>query len=251
MAQVQARRPRGGECQGHQVVQPDGGDGDAERRLIAPADASGQAAHCGGPVVEVDDAYDSKVKIGEALEAAARAVGDQPVRGSDAAAISSAEASAGAGVVPGGVAEQAQAAADANAGAAPPAEDTAITIGDVLAVRLVQHRSTRRAFYLHLMISLGHGICASFLVERDGDAADGEGGDGGGRGGGGGSGGGEGPRRGDQALRCERGARRGGEAQPGGRRVPVEEERAATGSRRMYTRSGRAVRPNLANLACV
>uniref|UniRef100_A0A0E0P196 SMP domain-containing protein n=1 Tax=Oryza rufipogon TaxID=4529 RepID=A0A0E0P196_ORYRU len=145
MAQVQARRPRGGECQGHQVVQPDGGDGDAERRLIAPADASGQAAHCGGPVVEVDDAYDSKVKIGEALEAAARAVGDQPVRGSDAAAISATEASAGAGVVPGGVAEQAQAAADANAGAAPPAEDTAITIGDVLAWNATAMLPTEKA----------------------------------------------------------------------------------------------------------
>uniref|UniRef100_A0A0E0D6S6 SMP domain-containing protein n=1 Tax=Oryza meridionalis TaxID=40149 RepID=A0A0E0D6S6_9ORYZ len=147
MAQVQARRPRGGECQGHQVVQPDGGDGDAERRLVAPADASGQAAHGGGPVVEVDDAYDSKVKIGEALEAAARAVGDQPVRGSDAAAIRAAEAraGAGAGVVPGGVAEQAQAAADANAGAPPPAEDKVITIGDVLAWNATATLSTEKA----------------------------------------------------------------------------------------------------------
>uniref|UniRef100_A0A0E0KIZ3 SMP domain-containing protein n=1 Tax=Oryza punctata TaxID=4537 RepID=A0A0E0KIZ3_ORYPU len=133
-------RPSGGECQG-QVVQP---DGDADRRLIAPADASGQAAHGGGPVV-VDDGYDTKIKIGEALEAAARVVGDQPVRGSDAAAIRAAEARAGAGVVPGGVAEQAQTAADANAAGAAPTAEAKVTIADILTWNATAMLSTEKA----------------------------------------------------------------------------------------------------------
>ncbi|XP_040377746.1 late embryogenesis abundant protein 47-like [Oryza brachyantha] len=118
---------------------------DADRRLVAPADASGQVAHGGGPVV-VDDEYDTEIKIGEALEMAARAVGDQPVRGSDAAAIRAAEARAGvaaAAAVPGGVAEQAQAAADSNAGGSP--GEAKVTIADVLRWNATAMLSTEKA----------------------------------------------------------------------------------------------------------
>uniref|UniRef100_A0A0D3FP15 SMP domain-containing protein n=1 Tax=Oryza barthii TaxID=65489 RepID=A0A0D3FP15_9ORYZ len=110
MAQVQARRPRGGECQGHQVVQPDGGDGDAERRLIAPADASGQAAHGGGPVVEVDDAYDNK------WNATAMLPTEKAVTAEDAAAAAGAEVEKdpGEGTRPYGVSAALAAAAKHN-----------------------------------------------------------------------------------------------------------------------------------------
>jgi len=55
----------------------------------------------------VDETYDTRVKIGEALEGSARAIGDKPVERSDAAAICTAEACAvggGAdrGAIPGG-----------------------------------------------------------------------------------------------------------------------------------------------------
>jgi hypothetical protein len=105
---------------------------------IPPRDADELAAERlahGGRGDVVDEEYDTKVKIGEALEAAARAVGDQPVERSDAAAIRAAEARAvGPGAaIPGGVAEQAEAAAESNA-TATHAEDK-VTIGDVLQVR--------------------------------------------------------------------------------------------------------------------
>ncbi|KAK1644081.1 hypothetical protein QYE76_061886 [Lolium multiflorum] len=48
--------------------------------------AAERLAH-GGCRDVVDEEYDTKVKIAEALEAAAQAVGDQPVERSDAAAI--------------------------------------------------------------------------------------------------------------------------------------------------------------------
>ncbi|KAM0929602.1 hypothetical protein ACQ4PT_001624 [Festuca glaucescens] len=88
-------------------------------------------AHMGcGDVV--DEEYDTKVKIGEALEAAALAVGDHPVEWSDAAAIQLAEARAvGPGAtIPGGVAEQAEQAAESNATAAD--DKDKVTIADVL-----------------------------------------------------------------------------------------------------------------------
>ncbi|CAM0876222.1 unnamed protein product [Alopecurus aequalis] len=88
-------------------------------------------AHVGcGDVV--DEEYDTKVKIGEALEAAAKAVGDHPVERSDAAAVRAAEARAvGPGeTIPGGVAEQAEAAAESNATAAH--DEDKVTIADVL-----------------------------------------------------------------------------------------------------------------------
>ncbi|CAN6297795.1 unnamed protein product [Urochloa humidicola] len=79
----------------------------------------------------VDETYDTRVKIGEALEGSARAIGDKPVEPSDAAAIRAAEACAvGGGTVPGGVAERAQAAVDANA-RAKRGEDK-VTMTDVL-----------------------------------------------------------------------------------------------------------------------
>lgn len=59
----------------------------------------------------------AKITIGEALEAAVLMAGDKPVERSDAAAIQAAEARATGmnATVPGGVAAQALAAADANA----------------------------------------------------------------------------------------------------------------------------------------
>ncbi|OEL34733.1 hypothetical protein BAE44_0004243 [Dichanthelium oligosanthes] len=104
---------------------------DTER--VAARDATELLAH-GGSRDDgvVDETYDTRVKIGEALEGSSRAIGDKPVERSDAAAIFSAEASAiGGGVaIPGGVAERAQAAAAANARAAR-GEDK-ITMNDVL-----------------------------------------------------------------------------------------------------------------------
>ncbi|RLN15635.1 hypothetical protein C2845_PM02G05210 [Panicum miliaceum] len=84
----------------------------------------------------VDETYDTRVKIGEALEGSARAIGDKPVERSDAAAICAAEAcavgggGAGRGAIPGGVAERARAAVAANARAAR-GEDK-VTMTDVL-----------------------------------------------------------------------------------------------------------------------
>ncbi|KAL6901812.1 hypothetical protein ACP4OV_004688 [Aristida adscensionis] len=75
----------------------------------------------------------TKVTVGEALEATALAAGDVPVERSDAAAIQAAEARA-TGLdanIPGGLAAQAQAAADANARATRDEDKT--TLGDVLA----------------------------------------------------------------------------------------------------------------------
>jgi hypothetical protein len=74
------------------------------------------------------------VKIAEALEAAALAVGDHPVERSDAAAIRAAEARAvGPGAtIPGGVAEQAEQAAESNATVED--DEDKVTIADVLKV---------------------------------------------------------------------------------------------------------------------
>ncbi|CAL4912672.1 unnamed protein product [Urochloa decumbens] len=93
---------------------------------------SGGAARGGGGAagMMVDN---TKVTIGEALEATALAAGDEPVERSDAAAIQAAEARA-TGLdanVPGGLAAQAQSAAAANAWAARDQDKT--TLGDVLA----------------------------------------------------------------------------------------------------------------------
>ncbi|CAN6286838.1 unnamed protein product [Urochloa humidicola] len=97
----------------------------ATDRVAAPRDAAESAmeqlarggSRAGGAV---DETYDTRIKIAEALEGSARAIGDKPVEPSDAAAIRAAEASAvggggGEAVVPGGVAERAQAAVAANA----------------------------------------------------------------------------------------------------------------------------------------
>ncbi|KAK1644131.1 hypothetical protein QYE76_061936 [Lolium multiflorum] len=102
---------------------------------VTPRDADElnveRLAHVGcGDVV--DEEYDSKVKIGEALEAAAQAVGDHPVERSDAAAIRAAEARVvGPGAtIPGGVAEQAEQAAESNATVED--DEDKVTIADVL-----------------------------------------------------------------------------------------------------------------------
>jgi len=74
----------------------------------------------------------SKVTIGEAMEAAALSAGNRPVEEADAAAIRAAETQAqgAGGVVPGGLADQALAAASANAWAE--REEDKITIEDLL-----------------------------------------------------------------------------------------------------------------------
>jgi len=74
----------------------------------------------------------SKVTIGEAMEAAALSAGNRPVEEADAAAIRAAETQAQGTdrVMPGGLADQAWAAASANAWAE--REEDKITIGDVL-----------------------------------------------------------------------------------------------------------------------
>jgi hypothetical protein len=164
---------------------------------VPPRDADELAAERfahGGCRDVVDEDYDTKVKIAEALEAAAQAVGDQPVERSDAAAIRAAEARAiGPGVaITGGVAQQAEAAARSNATAAH-GEDK-VTIGDVLRVRTC----------VSMRVVSGDLACTSDVsnrtdwygvsVECDGEVADGQGGDEGGRGGRGGGRGGVCPR---------------------------------------------------------
>ncbi|WVZ60547.1 hypothetical protein U9M48_010554 [Paspalum notatum var. saurae] len=108
---------------------------DTER--VAPRDAAEsvteQLAHGGSGDGVVDETYDTRIKIGEALEASARAIRDKPVERSDAAAISVAEASAvGCAAIPGGVAERARAAAASNASAAREEDKDKVTMTDVL-----------------------------------------------------------------------------------------------------------------------
>ncbi|KAF8720263.1 hypothetical protein HU200_023920 [Digitaria exilis] len=120
--------------------------GQAVGQYLARDDAmaGGAGAGAGGGGV-VDN---TKVTIGEALEATALAAGDDPVERSDAAAIQAAEARATGldGNVPGGLAAQAQAAAAANAWAASDEDKT--TLGDVLAdaaAKLVADRPVESA----------------------------------------------------------------------------------------------------------
>jgi hypothetical protein len=82
-----------------------------------------------------DGVDETKITIGEALEAAGFAAGTRPMERSDAAAIQAAEVRATGmdGNIPGGLAAQAQSAADANAWAARDVDKA--TLGDVLSVR--------------------------------------------------------------------------------------------------------------------
>ncbi|CAN6290605.1 unnamed protein product [Urochloa humidicola] len=105
--------------------------GQAVGQYLARDDATAGGRGGGGAAAGVVD--NTKVTIGEALEATALAAGDEPVERSDAAAIQAAEARA-TGLdanVPGGLAAQAQSAAAANAWAARDEDKT--TLGDVLA----------------------------------------------------------------------------------------------------------------------
>uniref|UniRef100_A0ACD5TUJ4 Uncharacterized protein n=1 Tax=Avena sativa TaxID=4498 RepID=A0ACD5TUJ4_AVESA len=99
--------------------------GQAVGQFLEPDDAG--AAGAGGGRGD-----EAKVTIGEALEAAGYAAGTRPVERSDAAAIQAAEVRATGldGNIPGGLAAQAQSAADANAWAA--RGDYKATLGDVL-----------------------------------------------------------------------------------------------------------------------
>jgi Seed maturation protein len=80
------------------------------------------------------NADNSKLTIGEALEATARAIGNEPIQPSDAAAISAAETTAcGAdGAMPGGIGDAAIAAASANVWATHNEEK--IKLSDIISV---------------------------------------------------------------------------------------------------------------------
>uniref|UniRef100_A0ACD5WDU0 Uncharacterized protein n=1 Tax=Avena sativa TaxID=4498 RepID=A0ACD5WDU0_AVESA len=99
--------------------------GQAVGQYLEPDDAA--AAGAGGGRGD-----EAKVTIGEALEAAGYTAGTKPVERSDAAAIQAAEVRATGldGNIPGGLAAQAQSAADANAWAS--RGDYKATLGDVL-----------------------------------------------------------------------------------------------------------------------
>ncbi|KAF8721235.1 hypothetical protein HU200_023158 [Digitaria exilis] len=117
--------------------------GQAVGQYLARDDDAMAGGGGGGGVVD-----NTKVTIGEALEATALAAGDDPVERSDAAAIQAAEARATGldGNVPGGLAAQAQAAAAANAWAA--RDEDKATLGDVLAdaaAKLVADRPVESA----------------------------------------------------------------------------------------------------------
>lgn len=139
---MEARRPSRIECSElSEQSEPNNPGRVLHTERVAPTDATEsvieQLAHGGGSGDGViDETYDTRVKIAEALEGSARAIGDKPVERSDAAAIRVAEASAlgGAGrvAIPGGVAERAQAAAAANARAA--RDEDKVTMNDVLTV---------------------------------------------------------------------------------------------------------------------
>uniref|UniRef100_A0ACD5WWK1 Uncharacterized protein n=1 Tax=Avena sativa TaxID=4498 RepID=A0ACD5WWK1_AVESA len=98
--------------------------GQAVGQFLEPDDAGAAAGGGGGD--------EAKVTIGEALEAAGYAAGTRPVERSDAAAIQAAEVRATGldGNIPGGLAAQAQSAADANAWAA--RDEDKATLGDIL-----------------------------------------------------------------------------------------------------------------------
>jgi hypothetical protein len=100
-------------------------------QYLAPDDDAPAVGGGGGAGV----ADGTKITIGEALEAAGFAAGRRPVELSDAAAIQVAEVRA-TGLdanIPGGLAAEAQSAADSNALAAGDEDKT--TLGDVLSVR--------------------------------------------------------------------------------------------------------------------
>ncbi|KAJ4803962.1 hypothetical protein LUZ62_016528 [Rhynchospora pubera] len=93
-------------------------------------DEVGSGGQGGGGYLGDDD--NTKLTIGEALEATARAIGNEPINASDAEAIRAAETTAsGADVaIPGGVADAALAAASANTWAT--TDQAKIKIADVL-----------------------------------------------------------------------------------------------------------------------
>lgn len=84
----------------------------------------------------------TKLTIGEALEATARAIGDEPVLASDAVAIGAAETTACRAdiIIPGGIGDAAVAAASNNMWA--PNDKVKIKLGDVLLVCYLMHSST-------------------------------------------------------------------------------------------------------------
>lgn len=88
----------------------------------------------------------TKLTIGEALEATARAIGDEPVLASDAVAIGAAETAACRAdvTIPGGIGDAAIAAATNNMWA--PNDEVKIKLGDVLSVCYTMYSSTCKLY---------------------------------------------------------------------------------------------------------
>jgi hypothetical protein len=99
----------------------------------------GQYTVADPPAEQAQDA--AKIMIGEALEVSARAGGGRPLDAADAEAIRAAEMSAlGADVtLPGGLGDQALAAARANTRAR--SDDDKVKVGDVLSVRVSSYQT--------------------------------------------------------------------------------------------------------------
>ncbi|CAD6206629.1 unnamed protein product [Miscanthus lutarioriparius] len=136
---------------------------------VAPRDATEsvteQLAHGGSGDGVIDETYDTRVKIGEALEGSARAIGDKPVERSDAKAIRVAEASALGGdaerwAIPGGVAERAQAAAAANARAS--RDEDKVTMTDVLTWEATMKLPTGKAVTSEVAAAVAEAEAANY-----------------------------------------------------------------------------------------
>lgn len=88
----------------------------------------------------------TKLTIGEALEATARVIGDEPVLASDAVAIGAAETTACRAdvTIPGGIGDAAIAAASNNMWA--PNDEVKIKLGDILSVCYIMYSSTCKVY---------------------------------------------------------------------------------------------------------
>ncbi|CAN6307943.1 unnamed protein product [Urochloa humidicola] len=141
--------------------------GQAVGQYLARDDATAGGRGGAGAGVLAGMVDNTKVTIGEALEATALAAGDEPVERSDAAAIQAAEARATGldGNVPGGIAAEAQWAAAANARAASDQDKT--TLGDILAVRWTfTHHSQRYSIYFPFSVSCVQDATAKLVADK-------------------------------------------------------------------------------------
>lgn len=136
MPYVQTVDRGGGGGQGGRGGQRNYGSVDQEGR-----DSPGSGDNGGNEGGDRSNVDNTKLTIGEALEATARAIGNEPVQPSDAAAISAAETTAcGADVsITGGIGDAAVAAASANVSAT--RDEEKIKIRDILSVCYFCHSS--------------------------------------------------------------------------------------------------------------